>query len=141
MIPREKVYGAKKIAKETLWLLREVDRRLKSARNWGIYDIMGGGFLSSIFKHSKVNKAEALLQDVRNKLGQLQKELGQIQLNVDPQLRISGFEKFLDIAFDNIISDWLVQSKIRNTRKEVSRLQSDVQEIIRALDEIELKKI
>ena len=43
---------------QTLYAARD---KLGSARNWGIFDMLGGGFISDLVKHSKMNDASALM--------------------------------------------------------------------------------
>lgn len=134
---RQKITEAKKVAQRTLDLLDQAGRELKSARNWGIYDMLGGKMLSSLIKHSKVGKAESLLRAVQDNLHQLQKKLGDVNVELDPALRVSEFEAFIDIAFDNIISDWFVQSKIKGSLRDVERLQMEVRRIVTRLERLE----
>ncbi|MGI5854506.1 MAG: hypothetical protein ACOX8I_09340 [Bacillota bacterium] len=137
MIDRREIYEARSAAYDVLSLLREVERQLKSARNWGIYDMLGGGMFSTLIKHGKVDKAETLLRQVRDKLIILQRELGDVRVNFATEFRLTGFERFMDFAFDNILTDWLVQSKIQNTLREVNDLMTEVQRVINVLDRIE----
>jgi hypothetical protein len=99
--------------------------------------MMRGGFFSSLIKHGKIDKAEALLIRVGDKLRQLQKELSDVYIGLDAQVKISGFERFMDIAFDNIISDWMVQSKIHDSLRQVQQLRTDVREVLANLDRLE----
>jgi hypothetical protein len=136
-IDAREIQEARVVAKEVLTLLGEVDRHLKSARNWGFYDMLGGGLLSSWIKHGKIDKAEALLRRVASKLQRLQKELSDVYVGLGPQVSISGFERFMDIAFDNIISDWMVQSKIHDSLAQVARVRAEVEQVLRTLDRLE----
>jgi hypothetical protein len=136
-IDAREIQEARVVAKEVLTLLSEVDRHLKSARNWGFYDMLGGGLLSSWIKHGKIDKAEALLRRVASKLQRLQKELSDVYVGLGPQVSISGFERFMDIAFDNIISDWMVQSKIHDSLAQVARVRAEVEQVLRTLDRLE----
>ena len=34
--------------------LREAQNKLNSARNWGIFDMLGGGLITDLIKHSKM---------------------------------------------------------------------------------------
>lgn len=138
-VDRREIQEARMVAHEVLGLLAEVERNLKSARNWGFYDMFKGGFISSMIKHGKVDKAEALLRQVKAKLIQLQKELGDVNLGLDPRMNITGFDRFMDIAFDNIISDWMVQSKIQNSLSEVGRVIADIEQVLKTLDRIDLE--
>lgn len=136
MVDKRKVAETKAVAQGALTLLGEVEKQLKSARNWGVYDLVGGGLFSSMIKHKRINNAERLLQQVRVKLVELQRLLGDVSLGVDSEINITSFERFMDIAFDNLIADWLVQSKIQNSRKSVANITAEVRKIIRTLDQI-----
>lgn len=48
--------------------LDEADSCIRSARNWGIFDILGGGMLSSFIKHERLGKAQDLVQKAGNEL-------------------------------------------------------------------------
>lgn len=137
MVDKWEIREARQVANEVLVLLTDVEKQLKSARNWGFYDLLRGGFFTSLIKHGKIDKAEDLFRQVRSKLSQLQKELGDVNLGLDPRMNISGFERFMDIAFDNIISDWFVQSKIHNSLDEVARVRAEVERVLSTLDRIE----
>lgn len=50
-------------ALQTLYAARD---KLRSARNWGIFDMLGGGFISDLVKHSKMNDASALMERKRS---------------------------------------------------------------------------
>lgn len=137
MVDKREIREARQVANEVLVLLTDVEKQLKSARNWGFYDLLRGGFFTSLIKHGKIDKAEDLFRQVRSKLSQLQKELGDVNLGLDPRMNISGFERFMDIAFDNIISDWFVQSKIHNSLDDVARVRAEVERVLSTLDRIE----
>ncbi|NLL43275.1 MAG: hypothetical protein GX251_08035 [Firmicutes bacterium] len=134
--PKE-IQEAKEVAREVLALLGDVEKHLKSARNWGFYDMLGGGFFSSWIKHGKIDKAETLLRRVSTKLQRLQKELSDVYIGLGPQVSITGLERFMDIAFDNIISDWMVQSKIQSSLEEVMRVRGEVEQVLYTLDRLE----
>ena len=134
--PKE-IQEAKEVAREVLALLGDVEKHLKSARNWGFYDMIGGGFFSSWIKHGKIDKAETLLRRVSTKLQRLQKELSDVYIGLGPQVSITGLERFMDIAFDNIISDWMVQSKIQSSLEEVMRVRGEVEQVLYTLDRLE----
>ena len=46
--------------------------QLDSARNWGIVDLLGGGFFTDLIKHSKMGRAEEYLSQARYYLQQFQ---------------------------------------------------------------------
>lgn len=137
MVNKKEVDEARAVALEVLNLLDGVEKMLKSARGWGIYDILGGGFFASMIKHGKIDRAESLLRQVQSHLIRLQKELGDIDLSLVSSVQVSGFERFMDIAFDNVLSDWITQSRINDSLNEVMMVKSEIRRVIAALDRIE----
>lgn len=137
MVNKKEVDEARAVALEVLNLLDGVEKMLKSARGWGIYDILGGGFFASMIKHGKIDRAESLLRQVQSHLIRLQKELGDIDLSLVSSVQVSGFERFMDIAFDNVLSDWITQSRINDSLNEVMMVKSEIRRVIGTLDRIE----
>lgn len=87
-----------------------------------------------MIKFGKIDKAEAQLKEVQKGLKRLQKELGDLELSMQDSLSISGLQRFVDIAFDNIISDWMTQSRINATLREVEYVRNEVKGVIDTLD-------
>ncbi|NLM24809.1 MAG: hypothetical protein GX208_01640 [Firmicutes bacterium] len=138
MVNKKEVLEAKVVANRVLDLLDDVEKQLKSAKSWGVVDLLGGGFLSSVIKHSKIDKAESLFRKVHRELVQLQKELGDINLSLDDSsFRIRDFDRFLDIVFDNVISDWMTQSRVNESLREVERLRYEIQQVFETLGKLE----
>lgn len=138
MVDRREVQEAKAAAQEVLRLLDEVERTLRGARNWGFFDLVSQrSMLSSLIKFGKINKAEDQLRQVQGPLQRLQKELGDISLSVRDSLNIGNFQAFIDIAFDNMIVDWLTQSRIHETLREVNYVRREVQQVLTRLDRME----
>jgi hypothetical protein len=86
----------------------------KSAGNWGIVDLIGGGLIVTAVKHSKIDRAKAAIHEVQTRLGRFRRELADLRTAPEAPLgvEISSFEKFADYLFDGLIFDWIVQSKI-----------------------------
>lgn len=58
MMERE-IQEALTAGENALQSLYAASEQLDSARNWGIVDLLGGGFFTDLIKHSKMGKAEA----------------------------------------------------------------------------------
>ena len=101
--------------------LKAAQEKLNSARNWGIFDMLGGGLLADIMKHSKMNDASSYLESAKNDLLVFQKELEDVQGTVDLKVDVDGFLTFADFFFDGIIMDYMVQSKIAEARKQIDQ--------------------
>ena len=101
--------------------LREAKGKLNSARNWGIYDILGGGMISSLVKHSKMSSANEWVERANYDLKRFAKELR----DVDEEglyVQAGSLASTMDIFFDNVFSDFIVQNRINEARAEIDRM-------------------
>lgn len=73
---------------QTLYAARD---KLGSARNWGIFDMLGGGFISDLVKHSKMNDASALMEQAKSDIQRFQRELRDVQVSLDLRMEIGSF--------------------------------------------------
>ena len=101
--------------------LRTAQEKLNSARNWGIFDMLGGGLITDLVKHSKMNDAAAYLEEAKRDLLVFQKELQDVQETIDLKVDVDGFLTFADFFFDGFIMDYVVQSKIAEARKQIEQ--------------------
>lgn len=72
-------------ALQSLYAARD---KLGSARNWGIFDMLGGGFISDFVKHSKMNDAAALMEQAKSDIQRFQRELRDVQVSLDLRMEI-----------------------------------------------------
>lgn len=118
------VNAAKNTIRQILPLIDEAEQKFKSARNWGFLDIFGGGLLVDLIKHSKINSAGNIMNDISYLLGQLQNQLQNVRIPTDYRMQTGGFSTFADFLFDGAIFDIYMQSKIMNSIDEVRRLRN-----------------
>jgi len=114
--------------------LEQVVETLDSARKWGIWDMLGGGLLSTAIKHSRIDKARQGINDVQRQMRRFTKELADVRNQVELRVDISDFELFADYLFDSFIVDWLVQSKINDA---LSRAHQARATVFQAVSELE----
>ena len=117
-------YAAKKEISEAILtgekaqhgLMRAIDS-LQNAQNWGTFDLLGGGILATAVKHSKIDEAKNDIEEVQHHLNQFRRELSDTTLNSGQNLAVEmdSFTGFADYFFDNLITDWIVQSKINQS--------------------------
>ena len=90
---------------------------LRKAQNWGTFDMVGGGLLATAVKHSKMDDAKALIHDVQYWLQKFNRELKDVRVGQTGtmDLQLDGLTTFADYFFDNLITDWVVQSKINRS--------------------------
>ena len=126
---REAIAAGEK-ALNSLYLAQE---KLKSARSWGMFYLFGGGLLSDMIKHSKMNDASKYMEEAKRQLQIFQKELKDTKLSVDLRMEVSSFLSFADFFFDGLIADYMVQSKISSAREQVDDAIVMVTDVLNAL--------
>lgn len=115
----------------------DVESSLNSAKGWGTWDMLGGGLVSDLAKHSHIDKAKAASRDVQDLLNDFHSELADININSSITIEIDGFTKFADFFFDGIFADWVVQSRITDSLDSVMNVRSKVEEILIRLEQLE----
>ena len=110
--------------------LYEAQNQLRKARNWGIYDIIGGGLISSLIKHSKIDNARSCIERAKYDLQCFNRELRDVSydLNVD----VGDLLTFFDLM-DSFFADLLVQSRIADASRRIDDAIYRVQDILRHL--------
>lgn len=113
--------------------LRTAQANLKSARGWGIWDMLGGGLITDMIKHSKISNAMNAIESAKWDLQAFEKELKDVKAHVDLNIEIGGFLSFADFFFDGIIADYLVQTKISEARHQVDEAIYRVESLLEDL--------
>ncbi|MFB8373318.1 hypothetical protein [Paenibacillus taichungensis] len=122
--------------------LERAEKALSSAGNWGVYDMMGGGMISTHIKRSRMDDAQVAIMDAGTRLRRFQKELEDVKMAVNTELHLGGLLSFADYFFDNLFVDWMVQDKIRKAENQVKDGLSAVRSTMRVLkDEIRDHKV
>ena len=130
---QREVNEAIQAAGQALRSLQQAKESLKSAGNWGIWDMLGGGLISTFVKHSKMEDVERLVQQARSDLKRLQKELMDVDTVAEFHIETGDFLSFADYFFDGLIADWLVQSRINEAKRQVDSAIQKVEEVLRRL--------
>ncbi|MBN2182163.1 MAG: hypothetical protein JW715_09635 [Sedimentisphaerales bacterium] len=116
--------------KAVLTVLDEVVNSLKSARNWGTFDMLGGGLITTAVKHSRINKVRELVHQVQQQLRIFQRELADVNSMTEIKIDIGSFVTFADYFFDGLIVDWIVQSKIVKSLESAVQVSERVRNIL-----------
>jgi hypothetical protein len=115
--------------------LAEVVRQLGSAGNWGTWDMIGGGLISTAIKHSKIDDARAAAHRAQMSIERFRAELGDVDRRFDVTIDIGGFATFADYFFDGLIVDWMVQSKIRTAKDSAEHALRSVSSTLATLSD------
>ena len=116
---RKEVREAVQAGERALQSLYAAREQLNSAKNWGLFDIFGGGFFASMIKHSKLDGASTSLEEARYHLQIFQRELSDVCIPQELHINVNGFLSFADFFLDGLIADYLVQSRINDAREQV----------------------
>ena len=60
--------------------LRTAKENLNSAKNWGLVDMFGGGFFSTMLKHSKMDQARQNMEQAKYDLRNFSRELNDVNV-------------------------------------------------------------
>ncbi|WP_443143256.1 hypothetical protein [Pseudalkalibacillus sp. R45] len=108
---------------------------LEKAKGWGTLDMFGGGVISGAIKHNHIDQATEYIHQAQTRMRHFQKELADINDEVDIHIDIPGLLKFADFFFDGLIADWMVQGRIddslqqtKTQYRKISSLVSDLKE-------------
>jgi len=129
MANEPQVAEALSLVNQLIPLVNDAERSLSSARNWSFLDVLGGGFLTDLIKHSKLNNASNSMNQVNYLMQRLQAVLGSIQIPADYRMTVGGFSTFADFFFDSGIVDVYMMSKIWTSLNEVRKLQEKLYDL------------
>ena len=102
---------------------------LQSARDMGTWDLIGGGILTTMIKHDRMDDARASIEQVQIDLLRFKRELADVQQSAEMQIEMEPLERFADMFLDGLIIDWIVQSKINNSLEQVVLMRAHIQEV------------
>lgn len=111
-------------------ILNNVLSELSSAKGWGVYDMLGGGMISTAIKHHHMDNAQKDYETVKIRLSQFQKELEDVH-NLSIEYKHVGLTLMtFDYIFDSLFVDWLVQSRISKNKKNIQELNNQVDQVM-----------
>ncbi len=115
--------------KEAIEYLEEALDQLNKARGWGIWDIVGGGFITSMIKHSKMRDARECIEEARAAISRFSDELDDIKgMNVSVDVGILA--TVFDFCDDDFLADLYVQSKINKSREQITKAIRDIKKVL-----------
>ena len=123
---------------DALSALTDAGYALHEAESYSTWDtFLGGGFMATALKHEKLGETNSSLHLAQIALQRFSNELLDIKDMRNEALLIDtdGFVKFADYFFDNIFTDWSIHSKISTSMNQISRVQDDVNNTIRELQQ------
>ena len=121
---------------KSLKILSNIIAFLQKAEDWGRWDMYGDNRRAEYMKQQSIDRALKLLPSAQHQLNMLMRELADLgERAIVLKLDTVHFDKFRDFFFDNLISDWIIQQRIRNTLNNIEATASHVQRIVLSLQQ------
>lgn len=114
--------------------LHRIQETLRSAKGWGIYDLLGGGLISGMMKRIRMEKAQQQIEALRGSLERFNSELKDVQVQCSASAELSEWLSITDLVFDDPLSDWLSLSKIKDAKAEIDRTAEEVTALLAKLE-------
>ena len=123
--------SAGRAARETA---ERVQKHLDNAEGWGTWDMLGGGTLADLAKHSELDEAQRAVEALQGCLRRFRTELADVDISEDMQVNVEGFLRFADYFFDGFFTDWTVLDKIHQAQSQVEHVSGTIERVISRLD-------
>lgn len=106
---------------------------LSSAEGWGTWDLLGGGMIADLAKHSHLDDAQASVEYLQSQLRRFKTELADVTIAADFQVSIDGFLRVADYLFDSIFVDWAVMDQIHQSQEQVQNTRDQICSVLNYL--------
>lgn len=107
---------------------------LDSAEGWGTWDLLGGGLLADMAKHSHLDEAQGAIERLQSQLRRFKTELADVTIHADMQVNVDGFLRFADYFFDGLFADWAVMDKISQSQSQVHSTKNQIDSVLSRLN-------
>jgi hypothetical protein len=120
--------------KIVIQLVTSTIQSLHKAKDWGTWDMFGGGIIATSFKHSHINNSRDSSYLVKQAARNFERELKDVNISTNMSIDIGKFLTFADYFFDGLIVDWMVQDKIKVSLSRAVDLKNYVFSILHKLE-------
>lgn len=111
-------------------MAKAVLTRLNSAEGWGTWDMLGGGLIADLAKHSELDSAQAEIERLQVQLRRFKTELADVHIQADMQVNVDGFLQFADFFFDGLFVDWTVMDQISQSIERVNNTKRQIENVL-----------
>ena len=122
------------VGSSALSTTNQVLSSLDSAEGWGTWDLLGGGLISDLAKHSHLDEAQGNIERLQSQLRRFKTELADVRISADMQVNVDGFLRFADYFFDGLFADWAVLDKISQSQERVRSTRHQIESVLSNLD-------
>lgn len=122
------------VGNSALYTTDRVLSSLDSAEGWGTWDLLGGGLIADLAKHSHLDEAQSSIEQLQIQLSRFKTELADVTIHADIQVNADGFLRFADYFFDGLFADWAMMDKIGRSQEQVRSTRSQIERVLVRLD-------
>lgn len=126
---KREIDEALSVGRGILSQITSIESSLDSAEGWGTWDLLGGGLISDLAKHSHLDEAQAQINDLQDSLRRYHTELADVTVQADVQAQVDGFLRFADYFFDGLFADWAVLDSIHSSQQQIGSTRCQVEDI------------
>lgn len=133
---QQDVQEALAIGDQLQQMILQLIHLLKSARNWGRWDMGSRSAQYKYKKHTNIDIARQQAFNIQQLLPRFNKEVRDVFSNyagLQSDLEVDRIAAFTNVFFDNLLSDWIVQQRIINTYNQAAALLDHVKRIMSSL--------
>lgn len=105
---------AKAVGDELARLIDHILDRLRKVRQFGRHLMQGQGRYSSYHKKTYIDQSQQMAVKIHALLQRFEHELQDIFVQYKHDLHIDQFSLFLDHFYENLITDWVIQTKLNS---------------------------
>lgn len=113
---------------------------LGSAKNWGLYDMVGGGMIATAVKRDKMATARDQINTLNHKIENYCKELKDVNIEEITHVDLESLN-FLDYFLNSIFVDWAVQENINDAIQKIEILKVQINRNIKILNDNKAENI
>lgn len=114
-------------------IARGISAELDDAEGWSTFDLLGGGLVADIAKHSHLDEAQRQVTALQNALRRFKTELADVSIDADMKVNIDGFLGFADFFFDGLFADWAVMDRITTAQAQVANTRDKINDTLAQL--------
>ena len=106
---------------------------LDSAQSWGTYDLVNGGLIAGMAKHSYLDEAQNKVITLQSQLRKFKTELTDVTIHAEMKVNVDGFLRFADYFYDGLFADWAVLDRIGRSKSSVVAVKTKIESALSKL--------
>lgn len=130
MSQKQELQEAQDAGRAALSCADQILSQLDSAESWGTWDLLGGGLVTDLVKHSRLDEAQTSVEILQTRLRRFKTELADVTIDANIQVSIDGFLRVADYFFDGIFADWAVLDRIHQSQEQVQYTRNQISGVL-----------